>query len=156
MRDKLGRFVKGYLPEYIPPKGTMVGHKFKKGEKGYWKGKKFSKKHCKNITNALTGLVKEKARNWKGGQVIQNGYVYLFKPNHPFFHKSRYVPRNRIIMELHLNRPLNKKEIIHHINSNRSDDRIENLMLFPNNKEHTKFHILHNKKNNIHWGRPKK
>ena len=43
-------------------------------------------------------------------------------------------------MEEHLHRFLDPKEVIHHINQQKDDDRIENLMLFSNNSEHLRFH----------------
>lgn len=43
-------------------------------------------------------------------------------------------------MEKHLNRYLTFPEVVHHINKNPVDNRIENLKLFKDNSEHIKFH----------------
>ena len=41
--------------------------------------------------------------------------------------KRKYYKRSRILMQLHLNKKLEVWEIVHHINGNRTEDRIENL-----------------------------
>ena len=52
--------------------------------------------------------------------------------------------KHRLIMERHLSRKLKTSEVVHHINSNRADNRIENLMLFASNSEHATFHHRNN------------
>jgi len=80
--------------------------------------------------------------SWKGGKTIrQGGYIYIHTPNHPF-KKQNYVFEHRLVMEKHIGRHLDPKEVVHHINGNPSDNRLENLMLFANNAEHKKFHHL--------------
>ena len=104
---------------------------------------------------------KEKNGSWKGGIIYARGYVYIYHPNHPFRIKKGYVKRSRLVMEKHLGRYLTPKEIIHHkgikypMNSveNKQDDRIENLKLFANKREHTSFHgRIRNPKGSL-WGR---
>lgn len=47
---------------------------------------------------------------------------------------------HRLVMEAHLGRPLLSSEIIHHINKNCKDNRLENLQLI-SLSDHTKQHI---------------
>lgn len=47
---------------------------------------------------------------------------------------------HRFIMEQHLSRPLRKDEVVHHINGDTLDNRIENLQVMTKSEHH----ILHN------------
>jgi len=70
---------------------------------------------------------------------IDNGYICIRMPSHPSCKCGR-VYEHRVVMETKLGRYLKKEERIHHINGDRTDNRIENLMLFENDSEHAKFH----------------
>lgn len=78
--------------------------------------------------------------SWKGGRRVDStGYVYVWAdPEHPFFSMSggridktgaRYFLEHRLTMAESIGRPLSSQEQVHHINGNRSDNRIENLQL---------------------------
>ena len=68
------------------------------------------------------------------------GYILILQPNHPYAQKRGYVPEHRLIMEKHLGRYLKSEEVVHHINGQRDDNRIENLMLFKNKGKHSAYH----------------
>ncbi len=89
----------------------------------------------------------EKNYGWKGGrQKNSHGYILVYKPNHPFCNKRRYILEHRLVMEKHIGRYLLSKEVVHHINKIHSDNRPENLILFKNMNQHIKHHFLHDKK----------
>lgn len=98
-------------------------------------GKGYKKGHSQKITRKL--MVGEKAPKWTGGIIYKRGYVFIYNPNHPH-NDHQYVKRSRLEMEKKLGRYLNKEEIVHHINGIKNDNRIENLVLCKNNKEHRK------------------
>lgn len=79
---------------------------------------------------------------WKGGVYYRkDGRVFVYAPDHPNCINGKYVLRYRLVMEAHLGRLLSPKEVVHHINGNPSDDRIENLMVLTH-KTHHDFHGL--------------
>ena len=99
--------------------------------------------HKKKLRIWAKSRIGKKGANWQGGKkrITMYGYVLIYSPNHPNRDKNtRCVLEHRLVVEKFIGRYLTKEEVVHHINENKSDNRIENLMLFKNLKEHSSFH----------------
>lgn len=108
----------GELPKGIKKWRENGGTSWNKGLKGYTSGNKNG--------------------NWKGGKYINQGYVYILMPNHPYAKKNGYVAEHRLVIEKCIGRFISKIESPHHKNKIRNDNRIKNLMLFKNKAIHNK------------------
>ena len=71
---------------------------------------------------------------------IDNGYVRLYKPDHPMSDKSGYLLEHRFIMSEYLSRVLDSEELVHHIDQNTMNNSIENLKI-TNRCEHIGIHF---------------
>ena len=127
------------------PVGKYKHHPQQGFQKGYtpWnKGKKniFSKETLERMSEVRKGKFGINNPNWKNGETRHKGYMSIRQPAHPQANKNGYILRSHLVMGKHLGRYLTPKEIVHHINEIKDDDRIENLQLFANKNNHIKFH----------------
>ena len=78
---------------------------------------------------------------WKGGRLNHaQGYILIWKKDHPYAESKGYVLEHRLVMEEVVGRILGPEEVVHHVNGIRNDNRPENLMLFKDHAAHMKFH----------------
>lgn len=84
----------------------------------------------------------EDSLNWKGGRRVHKGYIDIYAPDHPSnvgkakHGSNMYVKEHRLVMEQHLGRILEPYEHVHHVNGEKTDNRITNLELWVNGHPH--------------------
>jgi HNH endonuclease len=80
-----------------------------------------------------SGQLGERHPHWKGGRHLQKGYVLvLVADDHlaaPMRDLRGYVPEHRMLMAVALGRALGPRETVHHINGDKTDNRLQNLEL---------------------------
>ena len=110
---KTGRFLKGYEP------GTVIMKKLSISSR--------KRMFCKDFPNYK-------------GRKLDSGYVLIYNPDHPYSEGTGHIYEHRLVMEAHIGRYLTKEEVIHHIDGDKENNKIENLMLFKNNSDHLRYH----------------
>jgi len=88
--------------------------------------------------------------HWKGGKLTDRGHrLVRLAADDPFAvmrNSGGYVMEHRLVMARHLGRPLLPREVVHHKlrseggSGDRTDNRLENLTLFPNQSAHMAHH----------------
>ena len=88
-RKNLSKSHKGHIPWNKGKKVTSNTGRtwFKKGNVGYWIGKKRPKKTTEKISASLLGRTRENSRNWKGGISGMKEYKNIYR--------LRYIARKK-------------------------------------------------------------
>ena len=153
-RNKFGQFIKGGISprkgifkSRITNKCIVCGKFYHTYHKvNYTCSIKCRNKSEKHKYNAIKQL--KYARKIKHKMVIGKetkdrfGYILVYLPDHQNTNKRGYIQKHRLIMEKHIGRFLTKQEVVHHIDRNKNNNSLKNLMFFPNHSAHMKFHWL--------------
>jgi hypothetical protein len=70
----------------------------------------------------------EKSCHWKGGKIKSKGYIYIRMPDYHRITNNGYVAEHIYVWEKHYNKYVPPNMHIHHLNGNKEDNRIENLV----------------------------
>ena len=124
-----------------------IAEKLGTSQKVVWR---FMKNHgIKARSHAKRNQYGEKNDYWKGGRTHdEHGYVYVKADGHPRSRKcGGYVFEHILVAESVLGRHIERGEVVHHINGNKSDNRPENLSVMSVG-DHIRYHAnLRNGKN---------
>lgn len=98
---------------------------------------------CRSCNNKRVGVSRRGRRGWNWGKkkpvelaqrssyVTNDGYRMIFAPSGEFSARnwSDYKKEHVVVMEQFLGRPLEKKEVIHHIDGDKLNNELVNLLL---------------------------
>lgn len=110
-----------------------------------------TKTYCRKCSNTRSGVQKRglpikktgprpqvhasKHHSWKGGKFVgSDGYVLIY------IGPKKYRKEHFLVIEKDIGRKLKSGEVIHHIDVDKQNNKIENLDLLANESEHQKVH----------------
>lgn len=92
------------------------------------------------FVNRSLARKREKGSNWNGGiRKTARGYVQILNPEHHRADSSGYVMEHIVVFENATGIQIPRNCCIHHLNGDKSDNRIENLCMMTH-AAHTVFH----------------
>lgn len=123
LTSNYGKVSNEELEKLLPNKSRIAIYK-----RAYNLGMRQSKEmNSINRSNARRG---EKSSNWKGGcYVTSKGYKLVRKPNHHRADSNGYVLEHILVFEEKTGVQVPDNCCVHHLNGNKTDNRIENLCL---------------------------
>jgi len=104
-----------------------------KGQASPLRGRLMPEETKQKISEAMTG---PKHSAFKGQRISSGGYILVYQVG------RGYIKRADLVMEQKIGRRLHPDEISHHKNEVITDDRPENLELYANTAEHSRYHAL--------------
>ncbi len=79
-------------------------------------------------------------RGWGTGKINDRGYSRILQPSHPRADSKGYVLEQILVLEKSFRRAILSTEVIHHIDGNRSNNDLGNLMCFKTKAMHNAYH----------------
>lgn len=71
---------------------------------------------------------------------INKGYIRVYMPEHINSDVKGLIYEHQLMAEKKIGRPLTEEEVVHHIDGNRSNNSLDNLLVFASNSDHIAFH----------------
>jgi hypothetical protein len=139
MKHKYTRITKeitdGVLKHYSENKSII------KASKAFGIGMATANRILKRNGVMRDGRFKSNNQNWNGGVLkTAAGYVKIRDPLNVMADSRGYVWEHRLVMAKHLGRSLRRTEVVHHIDDNKSNNDLSNLMLFKSQSDHIAHH----------------
>ena len=74
---------------------------------------------------------------------ITGGYKKVYAPDHKYSNpdKQGFILEHRMVVENFIGRTLINPEVVHHIDFDKLNNDIDNLMIFPTSEAHSAFHV---------------
>lgn len=95
-------------------------------------------KKCSYKYRKLSHPKMEKSSSWNGGRFLnENGYYRIYSGSE---NSNKYVYEHKLIYEKHIGRKLLASEKVHHIDGDKTNNKIENLFLCDNKTMHWNVH----------------
>lgn len=142
---------------------TKKGNKFIRGHNKPFRGRKHTDESKKKISRSLkdpSDEVKkkmseakkgEKHPNWKGGRLVDNkGYIRILAHGHIRSDRDGYVLEHIFVWMEH-NGDIPDGYCIHHVNGDKSDNRIENLKMMIIGEHTTLHHQTYSDRTVLGW-----
>ncbi len=112
---------------------------------GRFAARRFCSRGCAAAFGSEAARAKARASTTPPKPVYRNGYrmIWLRDAKPPPSQKrkrGRYAYEHRLVMEAHLDRKLEPREVVHHKNGDRLDNRPDNLELFASHSAHMTHH----------------
>ena len=117
-------------------KGTTKGEPYRYVKNHHFTGKHHTVETKAKMSQSMAGQNSKPAKDCVS---TQHGYVWVRMPDHPRANADGYLPRYIKVLEDNTGMRVPRTLCVHHINRNRSDDRIENLMVITRT-DHTRLH----------------
>ena len=77
---------------------------------------------------------------YNDGKVYLNGYISIYMPEHERAFDNGCVYEHVLVAEQILGRKLKQKEVVHHKDKDRTNNSLDNLMVFQTEEDHIAFH----------------
>lgn len=82
------------------------------------------------------------------GIVSKGDYLYAVVPDHPKATKNNYVLFHRVLVECYLDRKLTTSEVVHHIDGDSKNNKLDNLALMEY-RDHVRWHGAQNNRRTL-------